>query len=246
MDMKRNASIALIVILLACTIAIVAFTMSNGSTPVGPPTPTANQPTPTPNVISPYIASIGGARWITPGWLLNSSSNTPSLTNDVMYLFPVRIPYNQTWTSIAVGVNTAATNGIGRVCIYTLETNPDSISGLSPGDLAHDFGTFTATTTGTKTIVDIFSPDINTGGFYFFGVVPRGDTDLVMRNINTFDAVMSPVTAYGSAGGPLRQFGLLTDPDTDFIDIGCPADINPLLTGFVGSGGFPNVWVLEN
>lgn len=39
MDRKRTASIALIVVLLACTIAIIAFVMGNGSTPIGPPTP---------------------------------------------------------------------------------------------------------------------------------------------------------------------------------------------------------------
>lgn len=39
MDRKQTASIALIVVLLACTIAIIAFVMSNGTTPIGPPTP---------------------------------------------------------------------------------------------------------------------------------------------------------------------------------------------------------------
>lgn len=39
---RQKASIGLIVILIAATIGIVSFAMSNGSTPIGPPTPSAS------------------------------------------------------------------------------------------------------------------------------------------------------------------------------------------------------------
>lgn len=38
-DKRKQASIALIVVLIACTIAVIAFVMGNGTTPIGPPTP---------------------------------------------------------------------------------------------------------------------------------------------------------------------------------------------------------------
>lgn len=56
-ERKRIGSIALIVILLACTIAIVAFVMGNGTAPVGPPTPVPG---------SGGVSSIIGADDLTP------------------------------------------------------------------------------------------------------------------------------------------------------------------------------------
>lgn len=62
MDRKRQASIALIVVLIACTIAIVAYVMANGSNPIGPAIPSGggsaiegwNQLTP----VVPTVAAI--------------------------------------------------------------------------------------------------------------------------------------------------------------------------------------------
>lgn len=62
MERKRQASVALVVILIAATIAIVAFVMANGSTPIGPAIPSGggnpiegwNQLTP----VVPTVAAI--------------------------------------------------------------------------------------------------------------------------------------------------------------------------------------------
>lgn len=247
-DRKRIASAALFVILIACTIGIVGYVMSNGSTPVGPPTVVpVQQPTATPNVISPSINRISSNRWGVPGWTFNTVTNTPALTNDVMYLVPIRVQYAQEWDAIAVGVNTAGANGILRVCTYGIESVPYDQNGLSPGTLAFDFGTASATTTGTKTILGTFSPDTLSSGFYFMAVIVRADTGLVMRSVNPFDAIQSPISAISTgAGGGVRFFALETDPDTDFIDVGCPVDGTGLVTAITGNASYPIVWIRQN
>lgn len=246
-DRMKKGSIALFVILIAVSIIVVGMVMSNGSTPVGPPTPVANLATPTPNVISPSIDRDGQNRWALPGWSFNTVTSTPGLTNDILYFLPIRVQYAQDWDAIAVGVNTAATNGIVRVCLFGNADSPTSPDGLSPGVLAHDFGTVSATTTGTKTIFDSYSPDTAGSGFYFVGVVVRGDSPLVMRSVNPFDAIQSPISAISTgAGGAIRFFAVETDPDTDFIDVGCPASGVGLVTAVTGSASYPVVWVRQN
>ncbi len=248
MDKRKTASIALIVVLIACTIAIIAFVMGNGTTPVGPATPVPNLPTPTPNVISPFLGRTTFDRWGIPGWSVNTFATTPGLVNDVLYFSPIRVQYDQTWDRVAVGVNTSATNGTGRVCIYRASLPPYSATGMIPTTLVHDFGIFSATTTGTKTIVDSLSVNVtDSAGFYFAGVVARGDTAVAMRSPNAFDTVQAPISAIGpGAGGPLRQYALSSVPNTDYINVGCPADASGILDGLVDPSGYPSVWVRQN
>lgn len=207
------------------------------------------QPTATPNVIKPAVFRAGGDRWAVPGWEFIGFQSTAGLTNDVLYFLPLRVQYAQTWTQIGFRIDTAATNGIVRVCLYGTESVPYSDDGLDVGILIHDFSTVSATTTGSKTIIDTVNVNATSGngGFYWMGVVARGDTPVQMRTLDQNTAFNSPASGQNpSVSGSLNYLGLSSSASTSYIDSGCPSDGTGLGQNLITAETAPTVWVKEN
>lgn len=106
MDRKRTASIALIVVLLACTIAIIAFVMGNGSTPIGPPTPVPG---------GGGLSSIIGEDDLTPistFTTLNAGTGLQGVGSGSRFTLNVITPTPQPTATPGAGGNSTLRNGL--------------------------------------------------------------------------------------------------------------------------------------
>jgi len=109
------------------------------------------------------------------------STGTTFLTNNILRVTPIVVPFTRTYTALAVDVAAASTGALARIGLYNL-----NVSTGGPGTLVVDGGAIDVSTTGVKTAtVNVtLAP-----GVYFFAVVTGGATASLL-GFSTPDVLM--------------------------------------------------------